>query len=172
MADTPQGGSGWTIDTLREYLVRRLDDEHALTAEQVGNLRDLLQERYATQTKALDAAFVAAEKEVRTALASAEKAVTKSEDAYRSKFADVNEFRKTLSDQAAGFLSRDAAEARFGALDQKIDAKFDGLSEKLDGLAARMDKNEGRSTGINAGWVILVGAIGVIATAYAMFKGG
>lgn len=35
-----------------------------------------------------------------------------------------------------------------------------------------MDKNEGRSTGINAGWVILVGAIGLIATIYAMIKGG
>lgn len=167
MADTPQGGSGWTVDTLCVYLTRRLDDERVLTAQQVEQILALLQER----DKALDAAFVAAEKAVATALDSTEKAITKSEEAYRVKFADVNEFRKTLSDQAAGFLSRDAAEAKFAALDQKIDSKFDALSEKLDSLATRMDKNEGRSTGINAGWVILVGAIGLIATIYAMIKG-
>lgn len=145
--------SGWTVGTLREFLQKQMDDQ-----------RVLLDERYATQTKALDAAFVAAEKAVTTALSSAEKAVTKSEDAYRSKFADVNEFRKTLSDQAAGFLSRDAAEARFEA-----------LAEKLDALATRLDKSEGRGSGLNAGWVYLlaaIGALGTIFTIYVIVKGG
>lgn len=143
-------GSEWTVDTLRQHLQKQLDDQ-----------RVLLDERYATQTKALDAAFKAAEQAVQTALASAEKAVTKAETAAERRFESVNEFRQTLTDQAATFMPRAEAESRLVA-----------LAEKLDGLATRIDKSEGHSGGINAGWVCLVAAIGLIATVYALVKGG
>lgn len=157
VADNPD----WTADTLADYLLRRLDDEHSLTAQRIEDLRALLQERYETQTKALDAAFVAAEKAVTTALNSAEKAVTKAETAAERRFESVNEFRQTLTDQAATFMPRTEAETRVAA-----------LAEKLDTLATRLDKSEGRSGGINAGWVYLLGAIAAIATAYGLIKGG
>jgi hypothetical protein len=146
-------GAEWTVDTLRQFMQKQLDDQ-----------RSLLDERYATQTKALDAAFKAAEQAVQTALASAEKAVTKAETAAERRFESVNEFRQTLTDQAATFITRAEAEVHFAA-----------LAEKLDALATRLDKTEGRSSGLNAGWVYLlaaVGAMGTIFTIYVIVKGG
>lgn len=145
--------SGWTVDTLREFLQKQLDDQ-----------RLLLDERYATQTKALDAAFKAAEQAVTTALASAEKAVTKAETAAERRFESVNEFRQTLTDQAATFMPRAEAETRDTA-----------LADKLDALATRLDKSEGRGSGLNAGWIYLlaaIGAMGTIFTIYVIVKGG
>lgn len=152
---------GWTLATLAEYLNRRIEDERSLTAVEIQALRGLLQERYETQTKALDAAFVAAEKAMQTALASAERAVSKAESAAERRFESVNEFRQTLTDQAATFMPRVEAEQRIQA-----------LADKHDDLAARVDKTEGTSTGKSAGWqqlvsvVILAGALVAIVVAF------
>ena len=110
--ETESDESGWTTDTLRYYFQQQLND-----------LRQTHQERYETQTKAVDAAFLAqqtamqtaltaAERAVATALLSAEKAVTKAELAADKRFEAVNEFRQTLSDQTATFMPRTEAETR------------------------------------------------------------
>lgn len=148
---------GWTLSTLAEFLNRRIDDGQALHESELRSLRTLLQERYETQTKALDAAFVAAEKAVQTALTSAETAVNKAERSAESRFASVNEFRQTLSDQAGSFIPRVEAEQRISA-----------LAEKVDVLSARVDKTEGRSVGISVSWAILVGAVLLIGTVVAI----
>ena len=72
----------------------------------VDTLKSLMDERHATQSKALDAAFVAAEKAVQVALESAEKAVSKAELAADKRFESVNEFRATLQDQQGTFVTR------------------------------------------------------------------
>lgn len=151
-------GTGWTLDTLHAFLASRVDGERDLRVAEILALRSLLQERYETQTKALDAAFVAAEKAVQTALASAEKAVSKAEFAATTRFESVNEFRGQLADQAATFMPRVEAEQRVAA-----------LAEKLDVMAARLDKTEGRSTGLSAGWVFLVGGVALISTIIGIF---
>lgn len=56
--------SAWTTDTLYAHIQRQLDD-----------LRIMLDERYATQVKAVDAAFAAQQQAMTTALAAAERAV-------------------------------------------------------------------------------------------------
>jgi len=117
--------SGWTVDTAMVHVQRQLSD-----------LRSLLDERYATQTKALDAAFVASERAVQAALTSAEKAVTKAELASNARFESVNEFRAQLTDQAATFLSRVEAEARLAA-----------QSERLAHLEARLNNAAGADAG-------------------------
>jgi hypothetical protein len=152
--------SEWTVETLRQFLQKQLDDQ-----------RSLLDERYATQTKALDAAFKAAEQAVQTALASAEKAVTKAETAAERRFESVNEFRQTLTDQASTFITRAEAEVRFTAIAEKIDAAV----ERVDKTEGRADRDEGRSTGLNAGWVYLlaaIGAMGTLFTIYVIVQGG
>jgi hypothetical protein len=148
---TEKDPSGWTVDTLREFMIQQIED-----------MRRILDERYQTQTRAVDAAFLAqrtametaltaAEKAVGTALASAEKAVGKAEIAAEKRFDAVNEFRAQLSDQAATFMPRSESEARTGA-----------LAEKVDGLATRIDKTEGRSGGRSDSWGYLVGAMGLL----------
>jgi uncharacterized membrane protein YfbV (UPF0208 family) len=123
--------------------VSLLDHIRALLAEM--DLR--YQQRFDAQGQALTAALLAAEKAVQTALIAAEKAVTKAETANEKRFESVNEFRKTLSDQTASFPSR---------------VELQALADRVSDLATRLDKTEGRSTGLNAGWGYLVGAIGVV----------
>jgi hypothetical protein len=156
--------SEWTVDTLREHLEAQLSAEQRMTRQRFNDIRALLQERYDTQTKALDAAFVAAEKAVQTALASAEKAVTKAETSAERRFESVNEFRQTLTDQAATFMPRAEAEQRVAA-----------LAEKLDSMAARLDKTEGHSGGTASSRAILVAAVmvvGVLVSIFFALKGG
>lgn len=164
--ETEADVSAWTIDSLRYHLEQIAADldrryqqrfdaqEHAVAAafdaqEQVVTLlTKLLDERYATQTKAVDAAFLAAESAVNTALMTAEKAVTKAETAADKRFESVNEFRGQLADQAATLLSRSEADVRIGS-----------LSDKIDTLQGRVDKSEGRSTGISLSAGAMVGAL-------------
>jgi len=123
--------------------VSALDHVRALLVEM--DLR--YQQRFDAQGQALTAALLAAEKAVQTALIAAEKAVAKAETANEKRFESVNEFRKTLSDQTASFPSR---------------VELQALADRVSDLATRMDKTEGKSTGLNAGWGYLLGAAGVI----------
>jgi hypothetical protein len=102
------------------------------------------QQRFDAQGQTLTAALLAAEKAVQTALIAAEKAVAKAETANEKRFESVNEFRKTLSDQTASFPSR---------------VELQALADRVSDLATRMDKTEGKSTGLTAGWGYLVGAV-------------
>lgn len=115
---------GWTVSTLREYLM-------ALLAE--ADLR--YQQRFDAQTKAVEAALLAAKE-----------AVIKAELAMEKRFDGVNEFRETLSDQAAQFVTL---------------AQFTELKE-------RVDRSEGKSSGLNAGWGYLAGAVGAVAAVIAV----
>ena len=125
----------WTIETLRTHVLGQICD-----------LRTMLDERYATQTKALDAAFVAqqtamrtalesAEKAVATAMIAAEKAVTKAENAAEKRFEAVNEFRAQLADQAGHFINRSEAEVRLLAILDKV-----ATAERLAARAVTQDQ--------------------------------
>jgi hypothetical protein len=143
---------------LREHLQRQLDD-----------LRAMLDERYRTQSAAIDKAFQAqqlamqtaleaAERAVDRALLAAEKAVIKAETASDKRFEGVNAFRATLADQQSTFISR--AEAL---------AATDRNAERINDLTDRMNRSEGKGTGLQHGWTILVGAFGLISTSVALF---
>jgi hypothetical protein len=98
--------------------------------------------------------FDAQEKAVEAALASSEKAVLKAETASERRFEGVNEFRATLSDQAATFITR-----------KEVDAELGAQSEKLNIQQSRLDRIEARSAGLNAGWILVVQAgtlVGVV----------
>ena len=162
--ETGSSESGWTTDTLHVHMQRQLD----------GLVR-MLDERYETQTKATDKAFeaqqtamqaalTAAETAVSKALESAEKAVTKAESAAEKRFDAVNEFRQTLSDQAATLMPRAESMSRHEA-----------AAEKIDDLNTRLDKMDGRGAGLSAGWGILVAVVGLVVSAlliWSMLRGG
>jgi len=134
--------SQWTTETSQAFLQKQLDD-----------MRATLDERYATQTKALDAAFVAAQASNQTALNSAERAVAKAEIAADKRFDSVNEFRAALSDQTNTFITRKEAEAQTNR-----------NAEDIQKLSARVEHSEGRGSGITAGWTYLVGFASLVAT--------
>lgn len=79
-------------------------DSWTLTA-----LKEYIERRFNDQAKAIDAA-----------LAAAEKAVTKAEVSTEKRFDSVNEFRQTLSDQAASFMTRIEFMAMHNSLQDKV----------------------------------------------------
>jgi hypothetical protein len=132
--------------TLREYFDARLADASRETAG-----------RFAAMEKATASALAAAEKATGAALDAAQRAVEKAETASEKRFEGVNEFRAALSDQTSSLMPRAEAESRFHAIESKIDA-----------LASRMDRNEGRGSGLGAGWSYLIGAVGLIGSLIAI----
>lgn len=126
----------WTLSTLREHLMSVLLE------------RDL---RYGQRFTDLETAL-------RAALAASEKAIAKAETATERRFDSVNEFRATLSDQAAHLMPRTEAMAMYAR-----------NSERLQELTDRVNRSEGRGSGLNAGWVYLVAAVGLLATVVSLF---
>ncbi|MWA08720.1 hypothetical protein [Streptomyces sp. BA2] len=137
MADDPgaERDSRWTPDMLRIYL------------SEIGDERDLrYQQRFDAQTKAIEAALLAAKE-----------AVIKAELANDKRFEGVNEFRQTLSDQAAQFMTRTESEAATSR-----------NSERIQDLTDRLNRAEGHGQGLNAGWGYLLAAIAAVATIIAI----
>lgn len=95
--------------------------------------------------------FDAQEKANTTALTAAEKAVLKAEVAAEARFASVNEFRGTLSDQTATLMPRVEAEARMQA-----------MADKLGELGDRVNRAEGRGSGYTASWAVGVAVMGLL----------
>ncbi len=145
MARAPD--DGWNVDTLRVHLEAMVDAAAALNTQ-----------RFTDTDKAVQAALAAQEKAVAAALSAAERAVNKAEAAAEKRADAANEFRGQLSDQAARLMPRAEAEQRIQT-----------VADKIDVLAARVDKTEGRSGGVGVGWGYLAAAIGVIAGLVAIY---
>jgi hypothetical protein len=149
----PQGGRGsvavidWTPEAILEHVLTLLRERDLSYAQRLDALDRLTDAKLVTQRVMLDSQ---AEK-VALALASADKAVTKAEQATEKRFEGVNEFRQTLSDQASTFINR-----------REFEALREAQAQRTVELAARVDKTEGRSTGLDASWGYLVGAAGLI----------
>jgi SMC interacting uncharacterized protein involved in chromosome segregation len=118
------------------------------------------QQRFDAQSRALEAALLAAEKAVGTALTAAEKAVNKAETAAEKRFEAVNEFRQQLNDYQATLMPRN-----------EYDSAHQSLVEKISDLSSRVDKTEGSSKGGQQMWGYVAAAIGlVVAIAALLFK--
>lgn len=125
--------NGWTLNTLfvhvqAEFRALRLHQE-----TQLQDLRRQLDERYATQTKALDAAFSAASLGVATALTSARDASTKAEENAEKRF---ESFRTETSMRLDGIAEKQVEEAK----------RYD---DSINKLTTRMDLNQGQGSGID-----------------------
>lgn len=88
---------------------------------------------------------------VKLALDAADKAVSKAETATEKRFEGVNEFRGQLADQTATLVSR-----------SEFHTKSESLAEKLSDLTDRINRNEGKNTGISNVWGWVVGAAGMV----------
>ena len=107
---------GWTVDTLHAFLIAINAEKDRQQAE-----RDIrYQQRFVAQQDALHAALLASEKAVGAALIASDRAASKTETALEKRFDSVNEFRKTLTDQNATFLTRAEGDARFDAINGKL----------------------------------------------------
>lgn len=140
----------------REVHDRRMQGELSSVTSELKQL----QERVSALDRLMEAKFVTfdvmvtsqAEK-VALALTAADKAVNKAEIATEKRFENMNEFRGQLADQASTLVSR-----------TEFAAKADALGEKLTDITDRINRTEGKGTGLSAGWGFLVGGAGLIFT--------
>jgi hypothetical protein len=127
---------------LRQELEWRLDQRvnalERLTDAKLANLATLIDAHAGRLVQAIEAA---------------DKAVSKAEVATEKRFESVNEFRQTLSDQTRTFISK-----------VEFEALRDTNTARIADLASRLDKTDGKTVGLNAGWVYLLGALSIAAT--------
>jgi hypothetical protein len=102
-------------------------------------LREYFEALRESDQRAIGAALDAAKEAVAAALAAAEKAVLKAERAAELRFDAVNEFRATLTDQAATFAS----------------------TEKVDGLERRLSLIEGAKAGAVTAQTLMFAVVGL-----------
>lgn len=103
------------------------------------SLRELMNERervYAERDRRYEDKFKAMDEKTSLALASSKEAVNKAEAANEKRFQAMNEFRGTLSDQAATFMTKAECVAKFTAQDEKIADLRESRSEWTGGKAA------------------------------------
>lgn len=142
------------FDSLHQDLKDSITDRFFAVERRFGDTDLRYQQRFDAQTQALNAALAAAKEAVATAMIAAEKAVAKAEAASEKRFESQNEFRGQLSDQTKTFVSR-----------AEFDAVRDASQAKLNDLASRIDKSEGKSVGLNSGWAYLISAVSLIGAA-------
>jgi hypothetical protein len=135
---------------MREPSLSLRDHLQALMAE----MDKRYQQRFDDQTRAIDAAFAASKE-----------AVTKAEVATESRLQSMNEFRGTIEDQARGKVSKE----QFEAFHESATKADEALRELIGALGSRLDRIEGKSTGISSSWGILVAVVGFVGVALAVY---
>jgi hypothetical protein len=95
--------------------------------------------------------FLDMDKAVAAALQAQKEATTKAETAAERRFESVNEFRAQLSDQANTFMPRLEAEQRIAQ-----------NAEKLSALEGRVNKTDGRATGISGLYAAVIAGLGIL----------
>jgi hypothetical protein len=108
----------------------------------VDTLRYAIEQRFVDRDKMLDERKHEQDKQVTTALT-----------AINERLGTMNELRGALDDFARRTISR-----------EEYDAAHDALVLRVTELASRLDRSEGRGSGLNAGWIYLLGAIAAAGT--------
>lgn len=137
------------------------------------------------QTRAIDAAITAQRAAIDAALIAANQATTKAEAATELRFQSVNEFRQTLSDQAATFATRTEAEAtaqrnteriqelavvvRDLATKAEVINAYERAENRLQAVEKAITLREGKGSGLTAGWGYIGTAIAIIASVIATY---
>lgn len=91
-----------------------------MTNEEMATQIARIEERLTARSSLTDALF-----------AESKDAITRADKAVEKRFDNVNEFRNTLSDQAATFITRDVSEAQIGLLRNRVDALSTQVTQLL-----------------------------------------
>jgi chromosome segregation ATPase len=148
----------------------RLPTIQQLLAE-IAAVKELMFVRFDATEKALAAHLTAADKAVSAAFAASDKAIEKAEAAQKDYNQRSNEFRGQLDDQAKTLMPRSEAISLFNGIDDKLtnlrreyDSRIEGLRHDISELRESRSETTGKSEGLNAGWMILLGVIGLISS--------
>jgi hypothetical protein len=102
--------------------------------------------------------FDAGDKQIKIAMDASEKAINKAEAAAEKRLEILNESRGQLRDQAGTFVTK-----------SELSAELRAMAEKISDLSSRVLIKEGKGSGLQSGWLILVAAITLILMALGIF---
>jgi hypothetical protein len=144
----------WNVETLKEFVLR-LAEEHDNRHERAEAHLEAL---HNSQRNEVNIAILGVERLLHQTVEAIQIAVAKAETANEKRFESVNEFRNTLGDQQAHFVTR-----------VEIDSKLEGYQKRLQDLTDRMNLITGKGVGLNAGWTYLIAAIGAASALLAIW---
>jgi hypothetical protein len=136
-----------------DYVAKLVHEMELHHGQQCGQRIDALERLVDAKLVTLRTVIDSQADKVVLALASADRAVSKAEIATDKRFESVNEFRAALSDQTRTFVSK-----------IEFDAIRDTNVARIADLSSRLDKTDGKSVGLNAGWIYLLGALAAVGT--------
>jgi chromosome segregation ATPase len=104
------------IDGLRALLLSKIE-----STKQILDERDkLYKERDDSRRTAVDAALSAAKEQTKASFEASEKAIVKAEEAQKSYNQSHNDLARKMDDQSKATMPRSETEARFHALEEKV----------------------------------------------------
>jgi hypothetical protein len=163
--ETEKSVSGWSVDTLKEYVERVVSDLRLYLDSKLADLKEYLVQQAMAQAEAVKAALAAAEKAVNKAEANVEK--------WRE---SQNEWRAAMSDREKEFARKAEVKAQVEHLEKLAESKFKANSERIDRHEARISaleqrghNIEGQSSGRKDVWGYVVGAVGLAGALIAIF---
>jgi len=151
--DTALAASDRANAAVNEAQDRRLDGlkEHVATIQAIrASAHD---EAHAADARAIAAALQAQKDANVAALSASKEAVIVAAAAIERRLEGVNEFRAQLADYQRTLLPR-----------AEHDSELRAMRDQLAALTTRLDRGEGRGTGLQAGWGYLVTGIGLFLT--------
>lgn len=126
-------------------------------------LREFLEQRIDALERNIDHRFDGLQRERNLLVETNRAAIDKTEDAVSRRLEAVDELREDLSEWRTNTMSRQEVEARFHAIDEKIELRFGDLDRKLDQLNDSVTLTTGRSSGIDAGRAFLFALVTAVA---------
>jgi hypothetical protein len=127
--------TGWTVDTLHSHIIGIMDERE----------------------KRSEAAIRFQKEAQEAALASAQKAIDKSEEDAKAWRQNANEWRAAMTDKDKLYLTKEMG-----------DRRMDGLEKRLDEHQSKLDSSQGRSTGRSDIWGILIAGIALAGVIFNM----
>ena len=137
---------------------RRLRDAERRLDERINAERDLNSEKFAHHKSIIEGNDKRYDERF-----NAQEAATK----YAQEKA--NEFRGSLEDVGKNQMPRTEAEREFHAIREQMAGSVKANSDKIEELRARVDRSEGRGSGLDAGWKFLLGAVALAASILTIF---
>ena len=131
-------------------------------------------DRFLAERELVTALITALTNATQASVTAQKEAVSKAEAAQDLRLEGMNEFRDQLRSQAATFMSKDEADARFTGVADRIESMTSTLTGKIEtntaaitaGLASlenRVNLSTGTSTGRREFWGYILGALGGVA---------
>jgi hypothetical protein len=152
----------WGEDT-RAHVFDAIDGVRREMTQLINERSASQGQRSESQDKAVVDALTAAKEAVSAALAAAALAVDKAEVNAEKWRDNANEWRAAMNDREVKFVDKEAAALMNSA-----------LTDRVNELQSKQDKQEGHASGLSAGWGYLVGAastLGLVLGTIAVIRG-